>query len=172
MDSRWHSKFGLVLWSEHRFWWGWRWFNLCIPLVVFWIGLSMRSNIHAWNMARGWLVERNIWFSHVYSRVVRGSPKPGQICLCLIKAKSSCFCTYLYVVLMVLISFSFSWFNVGYKHGHMTGYYHGYFMYLCVIFKMMDARPNWCHNSSKEKVVIILVMFHKSFQSFMLCLVS
>ena len=73
---------------------------------------------------------------------------------------------------MHVISLIFSWLNAGYKHGYMTGSCHGYFMYLLVIVKLMDARPNLCYNSSMEKVVILLVMFHKSFQSFMLCLVS
>jgi len=36
-------------------------------------------------------------------------------------------------------------------------------MYLLVNVKMMDEKPNWCHNSSREKVVILLVMFHKIF---------
>jgi len=31
----------------------------------------MRSHIHGWNMAWGWLAEREIWFSHVYGRVLQ-----------------------------------------------------------------------------------------------------
>ena len=54
----------------------------------------------------------------------------------------SYFFTCLYVDLIVFISMIFTWFNVGYKHGYMTSSCHGYFMYLLVIVKMMDARPN------------------------------
>ena len=43
---------------------------------------------------------------------------------------------------MVVISLLFSWFNVGYKHGYMTSYCHGYFMYLLVTEKKIGARPN------------------------------
>ena len=43
---------------------------------------------------------------------------------------------------MVVISLIVIWFYVGYKHGYMTGSCHGYFMYLIVIVKMMDAIPN------------------------------
>lgn len=58
------------------------------------------------------------------------------------KAKFSYFCTFLYVDLMVVISLIFIWFNDAYKHGYMTGSCHGYFMYLLVILKWIDARPN------------------------------
>ena len=162
MDSRWYSKFYLVV--------------IGAPILV-WSQFdeggdcSMRSHIHAWNMAWGWLAEREIWFSHVYGWVVHGSPEPSQICLWLIKAKFSYFWTCLYVDLMVVISMIFVWFYVGYKHGYMIGSPHGYFMYLLVIFKWMDATPNWWYNSSMDNVVILLVMFHKFFQSFMLCLI-
>jgi len=43
---------------------------------------------------------------------------------------------------MVVLSLIFIWFYDGYTHGYMTGSCHGYFMYLLVIFKWMDARPN------------------------------
>ena len=43
---------------------------------------------------------------------------------------------------MAFISFLFTWFYASYKHGYMTGSSHGYFMYLFVIVKIMDARPN------------------------------
>ena len=124
----------------------------------------MRSHIHAWNMARGWLAERNIWFNQVYGWVVRGSPELGQIFLWLMKAKFSFFCTCLYVDLMVAISILFTWIYVGYNHGLLAGSCHDYFMYFLLIVKMMDARPNWCHYNLREKVVILLVMLQKSFQ--------
>ena len=57
---------------------------------------------------------------------------------------------------MVDISLLFSWFNASYKHGYMTIYWHGYFMYSRVTERIMDVRPNWCHNSSRDKVVILL----------------
>ena len=41
-----------------------------------------------------------------------------------------------------VISLIFILFNVGYKNGYVTGSCHGYFMYLLVIVKMMDAIPN------------------------------
>jgi len=63
-------------------------------------------------------------------------------CLFLIKAKFSCFCTCYYVALMDFISFLYKWSNVGYKNGYVTGYSHGYFVYLLVIGRIMDARPN------------------------------
>ena len=63
-------------------------------------------------------------------------------CLCLIKAKFYFFCTCYYVALTVFISLLFKWFNVGYKHVYMTSYSHGYFMYLLVTKRIMDARPN------------------------------
>jgi len=43
---------------------------------------------------------------------------------------------------MVVVSFLFSFFNIDYKHGYMTGYCHGYFMYLIATERIMDARPN------------------------------
>ena len=43
---------------------------------------------------------------------------------------------------MVVISFLFTWFYDSYKHGYMTGSIHGYFMYLLVNVKIIDARPN------------------------------
>lgn len=43
---------------------------------------------------------------------------------------------------MVDVSLLFSWFNVGYKHGYMTIYCHGYFTYLLVNERIMDERPN------------------------------
>ena len=64
---------------------------------------------------------------------------------------------------MVFISMIFIWFYAGCKYGCMTSSCHGYFMYLLVIFKRMDARPNSCYNRSMEKVMIILVTFHKCF---------
>ena len=133
-----------------------------------WIGCSMKSHIHDWNMAWGWLAKREIWFNHVYGQVVRGSPKLGQIFLWLIKDKFSYFYTDLYVDLMVVISLIITWFYVGYKNGYTTCSCHGYFVYLLVIVKWMDARPNWWYNISMEKEVILLVMFHKFFQWFML----
>ena len=60
-------------------WWGWRWFNLWTHMDAFWIGLSMRSHIHAWNMAKGWFAERNISFSHSYGRVLCRIPEPRQL---------------------------------------------------------------------------------------------
>ena len=32
--------------------------------------------------------------------------------------------------------------NVGSKHGYMTSYFHSYFMYLLVMERIMDMRPN------------------------------
>jgi len=46
------------------------------------------------------------------------------------------------VALTVVISLLFSWFDVGYKHGYLTSYCHGYFMYLIVTERIMDAIPN------------------------------
>jgi len=43
---------------------------------------------------------------------------------------------------MVVMSFLVSWFNVGYKNIYMTGYCHGYFMYLLVTERIMDVRSN------------------------------
>jgi len=43
---------------------------------------------------------------------------------------------------MAVISMIFMWFYASYKHGYMTGSCHGYFMYLLVIVKWMDAGPN------------------------------
>ena len=43
---------------------------------------------------------------------------------------------------MAIISLIFIWFNVGNKHGYVVGSCHDYFMYLLVIVKWMDARPN------------------------------
>jgi len=43
---------------------------------------------------------------------------------------------------MVVISFLFTWFNVGYKLGYMTSYSRGYFIYLLVTKRIMDAIPN------------------------------
>jgi len=42
-------------------------------LVGYVLVYSLRSHIHAWNMAHGWLVEREIWFNPIYGRVLRGS---------------------------------------------------------------------------------------------------
>lgn len=82
-DGVWrHSNIVLVLWSRCWFWWD---HDLVRVEVVwpmdslFFIGLSMRSHIHAWNMARGWLHERNIWSIHAYVEGVRGSPKPSWL---------------------------------------------------------------------------------------------
>lgn len=86
--------------------------------------------------------ERKILFNHVYGQVVRRSLEHGRLCLGLIKAKFFCFCTCYYVALIVVISLLFTWFNVGYKHGYVIGYGHGYFMYLLVTKRIMDARPN------------------------------
>ena len=74
--------------------------------------------------------------------MVSGSPKLSKIFLRLIKYKLPYFCTCLYVDLMVVISLIFIWFNASYKHGYMTSSDHGYFMYLLVITKLMDERPN------------------------------
>ncbi len=65
---------------------------------------------------------------------------------------------------MAIMSMIFIWFYVGYKHGYMARSCHGYLMYLSVIVKWMDARPNRCYSGSMEKVVILLVMLHNSFQ--------
>lgn len=43
---------------------------------------------------------------------------------------------------MVVISLLFTWFNADYKHGYMTGYSHGYIMYLVVIERIIDAKSN------------------------------
>ena len=51
-------------------------------------------------------------------------------------------CAYHYVTLMVVMSLLFTWFDACYKHGYMTGYSHGHFMYLLVIERIMEARPN------------------------------
>jgi len=112
------------------------------------------------------------FFSHVYGWVVHGSPEPGQVFLWLIKAKFSYFFIDLYVDLMVVISLIFIWFYVGYKHSWMIVSCHGYFIFLLVTIKWMDERPNWWCSHSMENEVLLLVMFHKLFQSFMLSLVS
>jgi len=54
--------------------WGWRWFNLWIPLVVYLLVYPMRSHIYDWNMEWGWLDERKIWFNPIYGHMVRGGP--------------------------------------------------------------------------------------------------
>ena len=46
-------------------------------LIWFCFSYSMRSHIHAWNMAWGCLTEWKIWFSPVYGRVVHVSPWLG-----------------------------------------------------------------------------------------------
>ena len=79
------------------------------------------------------------------------------------KAKFSYFCTCLYVDLMVVISLIFIWFYVGYKHVYISSSCLGYFMYLLVIIKWMDARSNFHYKISMEKAVILLVIFHKFF---------
>ena len=38
--------------------------------------------------------------------------------------------------------FDIIWFNVGCKHGYVSGSCHGYFMYLLLIIKWVDERPN------------------------------
>jgi len=63
-------------------------------------------------------------------------------CLSLIKAKFSSFFTCYYVALIVVISLLFTWFNASFKHFYVTSSSHGYFMYLLVIKRMFDARPN------------------------------
>ena len=140
-------------------------------LGCYWIGCSMRSHIHYWNMVQGWLVEREILFIHFYGWVVCGSILPSWIHLWLIKSKLSYFWNCLYVDLMVVMSLILTWFNASYKHGYTIGSCHGYFMYFHVINKWMDEIPNWCYNSSMEKVVILLVIFHKLSQSFTLYII-
>ena len=72
--------------GEIMVWWGWRWFSLWIPLVFYGLVYPMRSHIHAWNMERGWLAERNIWFNSIYGRVVHGIPCLGWLFHKLIRA--------------------------------------------------------------------------------------
>ena len=48
-------------------------------LVWFYYMCSMRSHIHAWNMAQWFLDGREIWFNLVYGRVVHGSPIPSWL---------------------------------------------------------------------------------------------
>jgi len=43
---------------------------------------------------------------------------------------------------MVVISSLLAWFNASYKHGYVIGSSHGYFLYLLVNERIMDARPN------------------------------
>jgi len=88
------------------------------------------------------MAERNIWFSHVYGHVVRRNPEPGRLFLCLIKAKFHCFFNCYYLALIFVISLLFTWFNASYKHGYMTGYFHGCFMHLLVTERVMNARPS------------------------------
>jgi len=80
-------------------------------LVWFCWMCSMRSHIHAWNMAQGCLDERKIWFNLVYGRVVRGSSRPGCILHMLIRASFLLYLmvkyTCLYLVFMVVISLLF-----------------------------------------------------------------
>ena len=146
MDSRWYSKFSSVLiralvlvWS----WFGEGGFGLIFGLRYLFLGwLFYEIPRSCFEYGTWWLTERGICFNHVYGRVVHGSPKSSQIHLWLIKAKFSYFCTFLYVDFMVDISLIFIWFNAGYSHGYVIGSCHGYFMYLLVIVKWMDARPN------------------------------
>ena len=83
---------------------------------------SMRSHIHAWNMAWGLLVEIKIWFNPIYGQVVRGSSRLGCILhLLIISLFLSCImCKFpcYYVIIMVdILSLLNCWLYVGNKHG-------------------------------------------------------
>ena len=83
----------------------------------------MRSHIHAWNMAWGWLVERNIWFNPIYGRVEPGRTWIDWIFHMLIRAIflswSMITITCYYKIFMDDFSWSLFWSHVGYILGYM-----------------------------------------------------
>ena len=130
-------------------WNHWLRVEVVFPLkAIVWFGLVyfMRSHIHAWNMAWGWLVEIEIWLSPIYGWVVCGSPWLGLYFHMLIRAILPLWFIYICSDYVGDVMVEFPWFICWLFFGHMLFIWFVYSMTLVMNYLVIDLLMNVCTN--------------------------